>query len=69
MNVISENVIKWFQRKQALVKGDIKHCSIKDDIVKKIIGDEKRITCRPADLIEPELDKIRNEMKEYLETG
>lgn len=40
---------------------------IKDEIVKKIIGDEKRITCRPADLLEPELDSMRNKMKEYLE--
>jgi pyruvate carboxylase subunit B len=28
---------------------------------KKILGDEKIITCRPADLIPPELDKIRQE--------
>ncbi|SKC83282.1 oxaloacetate decarboxylase subunit alpha [Maledivibacter halophilus] len=40
---------------------------IKEEIVKKIIGDEEVITCRPADLIEPQLGKIRNEMKEYLE--
>jgi len=40
---------------------------IKEEIIKKIIGDEEVITCRPADLIEPELDKIRNEIKEYIE--
>jgi len=40
---------------------------IKEEIVKKIIGDEEVITCRPADLIEPQLQSIRNEMKEYLE--
>ena len=40
---------------------------ISDEIVKKIIGDEQRITCRPADNIEPELDKLRDEIKEYIE--
>ena len=34
-------------------------------MVKKIVGDEKRITCRPADLIAPEYDKYKEEIKEY----
>ena len=37
------------------------------EVVKKAIGDEERITCRPADLIEPELDKYRAECAEYKE--
>lgn len=40
---------------------------IKDEIRKKIIGDEKPITCRPADKIPAELDKYREEMKQYSE--
>ena len=40
---------------------------IKEDIVKKIIGDEEQITCRPADLIPPEMDNIRREAARYLE--
>ena len=32
---------------------------------KKIIGDEKPIECRPADLLEPELDKLRSEISEW----
>jgi oxaloacetate decarboxylase alpha subunit len=40
---------------------------IRDEIVKKIIGDEEVITCRPADLIEPELAKIKKEIAEYVE--
>ena len=40
---------------------------ISDEIVKKVIGDEKRITCRPADLLEPELDKMRRECAEWTE--
>lgn len=37
------------------------------EIVKKVIGDEKVITCRPADLLEPELDKIEAEMAQWKE--
>lgn len=40
---------------------------IKEDIVKKIIGDEEQITCRPADLIPPEMDNIRREAARYME--
>ena len=34
---------------------------------KKIICDEKPIECRPADLLEPELDKLRKECAEWME--
>ena len=37
------------------------------DVVKKVLGDEKPITCRPADLIKPELAKYREEIKQYIE--
>lgn len=40
---------------------------IKEEIVKKIIGNEEQITCRPADLIEPEMDKIRKAAARYME--
>ncbi len=40
---------------------------IKEDIVKKIIGDEEQITVRPADLIEPELESIKKEVAQYVE--
>jgi len=40
---------------------------ISDDIKQKIIGDEKVVSCRPADLMEPQLQSIKEEMKEYLE--
>jgi oxaloacetate decarboxylase alpha subunit len=35
------------------------------EVVKKCIGDEERITCRPADLIEPQMDKFREECKQW----
>lgn len=37
------------------------------DFVKKIIGDTPRITCRPADLLKPELDSLRAEIRQYIE--
>ncbi len=40
---------------------------IDPEFVQKIIGDEQPITCRPADLIEPELDKLRDECRQWSE--
>jgi oxaloacetate decarboxylase alpha subunit len=40
---------------------------ISEEIRKKIIGDEEPITCRPADLLEPQLKKVEEEMKDYKE--
>jgi len=37
---------------------------IKEEIIKKVLGDEEPITCRPADLLQPELDKCREEIKD-----
>ncbi len=37
------------------------------EVVDKVLGEDKdkAITCRPADLIEPQLEKLESEMKEY----
>ncbi len=40
---------------------------IDPEFQKKIIGDEEPITCRPADLLEPELDKLREECAKWSE--
>lgn len=40
---------------------------INEEIKKKIIGDEEVFTGRPADLLEPELDDLREDIKEYME--
>ena len=37
------------------------------EVQKKCTGDKKPITCRPADLLEPELDKIEKEMSQWKE--
>lgn len=38
---------------------------IPDDIREKIIGDDEVITCRPADLIEPAMPRLREEIARY----
>ncbi len=37
---------------------------VNEEVRKKAIGDAELITCRPADLIEPEMDKYREETKD-----
>ena len=37
------------------------------DVVKKCIGDEKRITYRPADDLKPEYEQFKAEIAEYIE--
>ena len=40
---------------------------INEDVRKKVIGDDEIITCRPADLLKPELDGYRKEIEKYYE--
>lgn len=40
---------------------------MKKEIIEKIIGNQEVVTCRPADLIKPQLEEERNKIKEYLE--
>ena len=60
------NVSKEFK---GLVRGEYGKTPvpIREEFVKQIIGDEERITERPADRLEPELDKLREEIKPYIE--
>ena len=37
------------------------------EVQKKCIGDVEPITCRPADLIPPQLDKLKEEVAPYAE--
>ena len=37
---------------------------VNEDIKKKIIGDDEVITCRPADLLEPEFEKLKEKYKD-----
>lgn len=70
LNVITGERYKMVTKEfKALVKGEYGKTPvpIKKEIKEKIIGNEKQITCRPADLIKPELEGLRNEIKEYIE--
>ena len=54
---------------KGLIRGEYGRLPAEPDpeIVKKIIGDEKRITHRPADDIKPEYENYKAEIKEYYE--
>ncbi|MDH5728374.1 MAG: sodium-extruding oxaloacetate decarboxylase subunit alpha [Gammaproteobacteria bacterium] len=41
---------------------------VNQTVRKDAIGDEKAITCRPADLIDPEMDKLRKEIADLAES-
>lgn len=70
MNVIAGERYKMIPKEtKDVVKGMYGKtpAPISDEMVKKIIGDEERITCRPADTLSPELAKVEKEMAEYHE--
>ena len=70
LNVLSGERYKMVTKEtKGIVKGEYGRtpAPISDEIKAKILAGEKPITCRPADLIEPELDKLRKEISEYIE--
>ena len=54
---------------KGIVRGDYGKTPMEIDpeIVKKVIGDEERITARPADALKPELDELREKCAQYIE--
>ena len=54
---------------KGIVRGDYGKTAVPIDpaFVKKIIGDEKPTTCRPADLLKPELEQLNAEIAPYRE--
>lgn len=70
MNVLyGERYKQVTKESKALLKGEYGRLPAKPNaaVLKKIVGDEKVITNRPADDIPPELDKFRSEITEYIE--
>ncbi len=68
LNVINGERYKMVTKEfKNLLKGEYGRLPAEPDaeIVKKVVGDEKIITCRPADLIEPEYEKYKAEIAEY----
>ncbi len=71
LNVLAGERYKMVTKEtKGILKGEYGKLPLEpsEDIVKKIIGDEERITCRPADLIAPELESIKEEIAEYYES-
>lgn len=70
LNVLSGERYKMITKEsKALVRGEYGRLPkpISDEVKKIIIGDEPTIDYRPADDLKPELDKFREEIKEYIE--
>ena len=68
LNVLNGERYKMVTKEfKALLRGEYGKLPADPDpeIVKKIVGDEKIITCRPADLIQPEYEKFKSEMMQY----
>lgn len=69
-NVITGERYKMVTKEfKGMVKGEYGKtpAPISAEFTKQILGDEQPITCRPADLIEPELDKLRAEASKYVQ--
>ena len=67
MNVISGERYKMVPKEsKGLLRGEYGKLpgEVNEEVRKKAIGDSELITCRPADLLEPELQKYAAEMKE-----
>lgn len=69
LNVLSGGDYKMFTKEsKGLLRGEYGRlpAPVNEEVRKKAIGDEKVITCRPADLLEPELDKYKAEIKDLI---
>ena len=68
MNVITGERYKMNPKEsQGLMRGEYGQlpAPVNEEVRKKVIGDQKIITCRPADLIGPELDKYKKECAKW----
>ncbi len=69
-NVITGERYKTVTKEfKGLVKGEYGKTPVDIDpeFRKKILGDEQPITCRPADLLQPEFDTMKEEAKEWID--
>ena len=65
LNVLMSRYATFPKESKALLRGEYGRLpgEVNEEVRKKALGDAEIITCRPADLIEPELDKYREEVK------
>ena len=67
LNVLSGERYKMVTKEsKGLLRGEygLVPGTVNEDVRRKAIGDAEVITCRPADLLEPEVEKYRNEYKD-----
>lgn len=70
LNVIAGQRYKMIPKEsKGLLKGEYGTlpAPVNEEVRKKAIGDEEVITCRPADLLEPELEKYAEECKQWVQ--
>jgi len=69
LNVLSGRYKSFSKESKAIMKGEYGKVpgEVNEEVRKLAIGDEEVITCRPADLLSPELDKYREEIKDYMQ--
>ncbi len=65
MNVLMGRYKTFTKESKGLLRGEYGRLpgKVSEEIRRMAIGDEEVITCRPADRLEPELDKLREEVK------
>ena len=69
LNVLNGERYKVFTKEsKALLRGEYGKLPgpVNEEVRKKAIGDEEVITCRPADLLKPELENYREEIKDHI---
>ena len=66
LNVLMGRYKSFTKESKALLRGEYGRLpgEVNEEVRRKAIGDAEVITCRPADLLEPELDKYREEIKD-----
>jgi len=70
LNVLAGERYKMFTKEsKAVLRGEYGALpgTVNEEVRKKAIGDDEVITCRPADLLEPELEKYREEIKDVMQ--
>ncbi len=67
LNVLMGRYKSFPKESKGLLRGEYGQVpgEVNEEVRKLAIGDDAPITCRPADLIEPELEKYREETKDF----
>ena len=70
LNVLMGRYKSFTKESKGLLKGEYGQLpgKVNEEIRKMAIGDDEVISCRPADLIEPEMDKIREQYGDICKT-